>query len=219
MTNRKRPLEQKIQEYLDQQFASVGESQQLIDLKEELATNLREKIEDYRLKGLDDKQAFQEAIISLGDLSGLVEDMRKYEPNSQNQRPTFNQYLSAVGISAGVLMILSGLFIGAIVYFHREPMESSLGQGIFIVFGGVMLTFSLLTRETDHRPGMNKIRAGLYAVAVGLILFGIFSGVLAAVSTGQVYNGIAATFIFFIIGVAIFLMLILTGNSRRKGKV
>ncbi len=58
-------------------FADVGPSQQLFDLKEELSTNMKEKITDYQSRGMDEEQDFKEAVISMGDLRGLVGDMRK----------------------------------------------------------------------------------------------------------------------------------------------
>lgn len=70
------PMDKKVTAYIDNLFAGVGDSQQLFDLKEELATNLKEKIADIKSRALDDEQAFKEAVISMGDLSGLVDDMR-----------------------------------------------------------------------------------------------------------------------------------------------
>jgi FtsH-binding integral membrane protein len=52
--------------------------------------------------------------------------------------------------------------------------ESFSSPGIFVVLGGAILTYSILTRETRKRYGMNKILATLYAVAIGLILFSLF---------------------------------------------
>jgi hypothetical protein len=70
-------LDKKVNAYIENLFSGVGASQQLFDLKEELATNLKEKTYDIQSRGLDEDQAFKEAVISMGDLSGLVDDMRK----------------------------------------------------------------------------------------------------------------------------------------------
>jgi hypothetical protein len=70
MQKNKKALDEKIERYLKDLFAGVGQSQQLFDLKEELSTNLKEKIADYQSRGLADEQAFKEAVISMGDLSG-----------------------------------------------------------------------------------------------------------------------------------------------------
>lgn len=52
------PVNKRVNDYIDNLFAGVGTSQQLFDLKEELAINLREKISDIKSRGLDDEQAF-----------------------------------------------------------------------------------------------------------------------------------------------------------------
>jgi hypothetical protein len=77
MPKNKERLDIKIAAYIDNLFSDAGATQQLFDLKEELATNMKEKIGDYKSKGMDDDQAFKEAVISMGDLRGLVDDMRK----------------------------------------------------------------------------------------------------------------------------------------------
>jgi hypothetical protein len=59
-------LNKKVAAYLDNLFAGVGGSQQLFDLKEELAINIKEKTADYMSRGMDKDQAFKEAIISMG---------------------------------------------------------------------------------------------------------------------------------------------------------
>ncbi len=86
MQKNKKALDEKIERYLKDLFAGVGQSQQLFDLKEELSTNLKEKIADYQSRGLADEQAFKEAVISMGDLSGLVEDLPSWDRIRPNNR-------------------------------------------------------------------------------------------------------------------------------------
>ncbi|MGB4429399.1 MAG: permease prefix domain 1-containing protein, partial [Thermacetogeniaceae bacterium] len=88
MGNNEQTLNSKVKKYIDHLFSDVEPSQQLFDLKEELTTNLKEKIEDYISRGMDEEQAFKEAVITIGDLSGLVEEMRKYR-DSGLQQPVF----------------------------------------------------------------------------------------------------------------------------------
>ncbi|WP_229735819.1 hypothetical protein [Kroppenstedtia guangzhouensis] len=63
---------------------------------------------------------------------------------------------------------------------------------------------------------MNKIRAALYAVSAGVILFALFSGIITYFATGELYTGISASMVFSLVGVGLFLGLILTGTDRRK---
>lgn len=211
-------LEHKISAYIDALFAGVGASQQLFDLKEEITTNLKEKTLDYKNRGISEDQAFKEAIVSLGDLSGLVAEMRQIGQDKAKQAvySTMTARISLAGTIAGALIILFGFFNVAMLYFMKLDAVSISGSGIFIVAGGALLTYSLLTRETCQKYAMNKIRAGLYALSVGLLLFGMFSAAVAGFATGEVFIAIASLMMFFLVGFGVFLFLILTGPDRRK---
>ncbi|MFD1426315.1 hypothetical protein [Kroppenstedtia sanguinis] len=63
---------------------------------------------------------------------------------------------------------------------------------------------------------MNKIRAALYAVSAGAILFALFSGIITFFASGELATGISATMVISLAGVGLFLGLILTGTDRRK---
>lgn len=63
---------------------------------------------------------------------------------------------------------------------------------------------------------MNKVRAGLYALSIGLLLFSIFTSVTTRFATGEMYVAIASLMIFFLAGIGIFLFLVLTGTDPRK---
>jgi hypothetical protein len=125
---------------------------------------------------------------------------------------TMTTRISTAGIIAGVLLILFGLFTVAMLYFMRLPGESVACNGIFIVAGGALITYSLLTREMQKRYGMNKIRAALYALSIGLILFGLATAFISGYATGETYIAIASLMVFFLAGIGLFLFLILTGT-------
>jgi hypothetical protein len=218
MSNKK-TIDSKVEKYIDNLFLGVGASQQLFDLKEELATNIKEKITDYKYKGMDDEQAFKEAVITMGDLSGLIDDMRKLGQDTARQSvySTMTERISTAGLIAGVDLVLFGILTIAILYYMGLPGEAVTGVGIFIVAGGALITYSVLTRETRHKYGMNKIRAALYAVSIGTILFGIFAAATASFATGETYIAIASLMVFSLVGIGLLLFLILTGTNRRKG--
>ncbi|MDD4802200.1 MAG: permease prefix domain 1-containing protein [Syntrophomonas sp.] len=208
----------KVTAYIDNLFSGVGASQQLFDLKEELVTNLKEKIIDIKSRGLDDEQAFKEAVISMGDLGGLVDDMRRIGQDTAKQRvySSMTARISNAGIVAGVLLILFGMFTVTMLYFMKMEAEPVIGSSIFIVAGGAMLTYSILVRETRNKYGMNKIRAALYALSVGLILFSIFTAFVSRFATGEIFIAIGSLMVFSLPGIGLFLLLILTGTDRRK---
>ncbi len=211
-------IDKKVTAYIESLFSGVGASQQLFDLKEELATNLKEKTNDIKSRGLDEDQAFKEAVISMGDLSGLVNDMRKLGQDiaKQNVYSTMTSRISTAGIVAGVLLILFGILTVTMLYFMDLEAPAVTGSGIFIVAGGAIFTYSLLTRETTKKYGMNKIRAVFYALAVGLILFSIFVSVTSFFATGEMFIAIGSLMVFILAGIGLFLILVLTGTDRHK---
>ncbi len=218
MPNKKSIIDSNVKKYLDNLFADAGPSQQLFDLKEELATNMKEKIMDYQSRGMEEEQAFKEAVISMGDLRGLVDDMRKLGQDTVRQTvySTMTARISTAGIIAGTLLVLFGIFTITMMYFMKMEPVSVAGSGIFIVAGGVLITYSVLTRETRRKYAMNKVRAAFYALSAGLLLWGIFTSFITRFATGEMYIAIASTMVFTLPGIGIFLFLILTGTSRRK---
>lgn len=211
-------IDKKVTVYIENLFSEVGASQQLFDLKEELATNLKEKTADIKSLGMDDDQAFREAVISMGDLSGLVDDMRKLGQDTakQNVYSTMTSRISTAGIVAGVLLMLFGILTVSMLYFMELDPPAVTGSGIFVVAGGALFTYSLLTRETAKKYAMNKIRAALYALAIGLLLFSIFVSVTSYFATGEMFIAIGSLMVFLMVGIGLFLVLILTGTDRRK---
>lgn len=181
---------------------------------------MKEKILDFKSKGMEDEQAFKEAVISMGDLRGLVDDMRKIGQDTARQLvySSMTERISTAGIIAGVLLTLFGVFTVAMLYYMSQDAVAVTGSGIFIVAGGVLITYSVLTRETRTKYAMNKVRAGLYALSVGLLLFSIFTSVTTRFATGEMYVAIASLMIFFMAGIGLFLFLVLTGSDRRKYK-
>ncbi|KAF1084315.1 hypothetical protein SPSYN_02091 [Sporotomaculum syntrophicum] len=220
MLKNKKTIDDKVKNHIEHLFDGVGASQQLFDLKEELATNLKEKIADYRSKGMEDEQALQEAVISMGDLSGLVDDMRKLGRDKAKQAvySTKTARISLAGIIAGVLLTLFGSFTVAMLYFINLSAEEAFGPGIFIVAGGALFTYSILTMETGKKYAMNKIRAASYALAVGSLLFGIFVAAVTGLTSDEIYVSIASSMLFVMAGVGLFLFLCLTGTDRLKTK-
>ncbi|QQK75225.1 hypothetical protein HUG15_06155 [Salicibibacter cibarius] len=218
MAKNKTHLDRKIQNYIDDLFADIGGSQELFDMKEELSTNLKEKIADYKSRGLKEDEAFKEAVISMGDLNGLVDDMRKHgrEEAKKSVYSTKAARISTAGLIAGTVLVLFGFFNSLMLFFMDVPNVAVVGPLIFIVAGGALLTYSVLTRKTSKRYAMNKIRASLYALAMGIMLFSFYVAGSSGFATGEMFTAISSFMIFFIAGIGLFLGLVLTGTNRRK---
>lgn len=125
--------------------------------------------------------------------------------------------ISIGGIVVGVLLILFGILTTAMLYFMDDvPLAVSYGPSIFVVIGGTIATYSSLTRETLNKYAMSTKRAILYSLAIGIILFSLFVACSTVFSTGEIYIAIGSFMIFFLIGIALLLVLILTNPNRKK---
>ncbi|SFJ52762.1 hypothetical protein SAMN04487936_102506 [Halobacillus dabanensis] len=218
----KNKTDKKIQNYLDREFAGIGESQQLFELKEELYMNLKEKVRDFEKEGKTEDEAFKEAISSMGDLSGLKEDMRQIGDDHTKKAvyTSMASRVSTAGLIIGILVIVFGALTSAMLYFMDLPGEAVFGPSIFIVVGGAIVTYSVLTRETAAKYAMNKIRALLYALAIGLLLFSLSVALLSGMATGEVFVAISSFMVFFIIGLGLLLGLLFSkGTDRTKGRM
>ncbi|WP_173915263.1 permease prefix domain 1-containing protein [Halobacillus sp. Marseille-Q1614] len=211
-------LDKKIHTYLDREFAGIGESQQLYELKEELAINLKEKTKDYEKAGQTEEKAFKEAISTMGDLSGLKEDMRRLGEDKARKEvyTSMSSRISAAGLIVGILVIVFGALTTAMLYFMDLPGEAVTGPAFFIVIGGSLAAYSMLTRETAKYYAMTKGRALLYTLAVGLILFSLFTAVTSGIATGEMFIAISSFMVFFMIGLGLWLVLLFTTRISRK---
>jgi heme/copper-type cytochrome/quinol oxidase subunit 4 len=90
------------------------------------------------------------------------------------------------------------------------------GGGIFVVVGGALITYGLLTRETGSKYAMNKIWAAFYALAIGSILFAVYTAIMGGIATNEMYIAIASLVAFSLAGIGLFLFLFLTENNRCK---
>lgn len=213
-------MKSKIDKYLNDLFVDVYENNQLIELKEEIATNLQEKIDDFINSGDSEEKAFSKSVDSLGDLSELVDNLKevskdKIQINLERPKPLDKKHVIGYLSSATVLLI--GLMASGVIYFQFEDLVTALGA-LFtsIVISGILLAYYGLTHETVYIYGMNKRRALAYAIASGTVLFGIFAPIILYMR-GQGSIVILPTIILFVVPSTVILVFLgLTESSRNK---
>ncbi|NIK12059.1 permease prefix domain 1-containing protein [Alkalibacillus almallahensis] len=211
-------LNRDVQHYIDDLFKDVGESQQLFDLKQELITNMHARISDYQKQGMSEQEAFRETKASMGDMSGLVEDMRQHGADTSKQTvyTSMTNRMAVGALVIGAMLIVFGLLMSMSMMFMDVEPVAVPGAGIFAVIGGVFLTYGILTRETQTMYAMQRLRAALYSVAIGFMLFAIFTAITSGLATGELFVGFAAFTVFFVIGFGLWLGLLLTTQVSRQ---
>ncbi|WP_029953000.1 permease prefix domain 1-containing protein [Bacillus sp. H1a] len=214
---RNKNLDERIQEYIDKQFIDVKGTQQLFDMKEELFINLKERISEMIKEGYTEEDAFKKGVISIGDLSDLVEEMRLYGQDGTKQSIDSKEalHISTKGLIVGILLFLFGIFASLIANYLLGSQLFWVISCLFTVPGMLLIIHSLLIKETRKRYAMNKIRARYYILAIGTFLYGLCISIIIFFLPIKLV-AIILFMVAILISLAILLSLLLTGRSRLK---
>lgn len=125
----------KIRNYVDHIFEGKPKTKKILELKDELVTNLIEKYNDL-LKEKTDEEAYNIVIASIGDIDELISELNEsVDTNSEYMQRYQNKKAKYIAISV-MLYILSIL---PVIYF-----EEALGYGEF----GVMIMLTMVAIAT-----------------------------------------------------------------------
>jgi hypothetical protein len=222
--------------YIDSLFTGYEETNTMRDFKEELQSNLEDRIASLIARGMNEGAAFEKAAGELGDISALADQisLRKKQEIFQDAYMGVRKYLQpgrvAAYVIAGVLVIL-GAAIALVTYFTGEsqsaldafwePNKLQVGAlGILFAFippAAATFTFLALTQETASRYPCSKKRSAWYALAAAALCAGGILSPLTYFATDRGLMEAAATLIpFFIPALALFFFLRLTEKDTRK---
>jgi hypothetical protein len=216
--------------FVDSLFEGYERTGALLELMEELAGNLDDKIESEMRKGLSRAAAFDKAKAELGDVSALAGELslRVRRDMIAERYLGLRRYLTGPRVAGYVgsgALLLFGLITAAIVYFSQDDGAAAVARmtavfGVLLVFiagAAAGFTFLGVTQETADRYPMKKKRAALYAVAAGVSAFGLVLFPLTYFATGRGLMEAIATLIPFVLpGAGLFAFLGLTEKSRMK---
>jgi hypothetical protein len=238
-------------EFVDSLFESYEETAALADFKEELLGNLNAKIENLVKKGMDLDAAFAKASAELGDVSAFADelslkrrkevfeevymDIRKYMSAKRVAGYVIFGILAFFGITAGLITFFAARKTGLNVHIDLTAFFSSMMPFLTAAVAG--FTWLGLTQETPSMYPVSNKRGAWYAVAAGLIAFGLFTMPIVFFGSkiaGDFIDGITGASIpnignvvsivpvisliipFFLPGIGILVFLVLTEKDRLK---
>jgi len=210
----------KIKEYVDSLFSDIYETKQLKELKEEVSVNLMEKINDYTANGESKESAFEKAKEELGDMSELIESLKKVssekkEDNGMNNLGLDRKHI--LGYLTASTILLFGLMTSGILYLQNKDIErTAIALMPFFIISVALYVYFGLTQETPQDYGMSSKRAIAYSLATALILLGIFAAGFMYFSGEELFTVLATLMPFALPSGVIYIYLGLTEKSRRK---
>jgi hypothetical protein len=172
-------MNEKIEHAVDAIFSGYEDTAELRDFKKEIGVNLAERIADMTRAGVSAEEALSKALDELGDITeaaDAVSRRKRQEIIGRAYTGTFHlDRLHAIGYPVLGLVFLFGFISGAITWFATGMETAALGALMpFIVTAVCGFVFLGLTQETKTHYPVSKKRSLFYALAVLLVLSGIF---------------------------------------------
>ena len=224
-------------ELVDSLFEKYEQTAALVDFKEELLANLNAKIESFVKKGMDGESAFAKASTELGDVSALADELslKKRKEVFEEVYMDVRKYMNAKRVAAYVIsgvLALFGIIVALITFFAAKGYGDFRSAHGLTGFFGVMLPFLTaaaagftwlgLTQETASMHPLSGKRAVWYAVAAGLVAFGLLAMPLVYFALKSNRGGheiltlVSIIIPFILPGIGMLVFLSLTEKDRLK---
>ena len=179
--------------YVDRLFADYEETPEIRDFKEEIISNLNERVRELVSKGLDEEKAFDKATAELGDITAIADDVGKKKRNEaigqmymRAKTPLTKRTAAGLTVASGLLLLAIGLAL--VAFFSESGNEwGSVWGSAWLYYAAVVLLSAAcglyayfgLTQETAAHYSMKNGRALAYGV---VCLIGVLGAGLAVVS-------------------------------------
>jgi len=217
-------------EFIDSLFKGYEETPALADFKEELLANMNAKVENFIRKGMDMDAAFAKASAELGDVSSLADEMslKKRKEVFEEVYMDIKMYMPAKRVAGYVVfgvLVLWGITSALIALFSGKNTDFLSGKSLVRFFGAMMpfltaavagFTWLGVTQETASMNPVSKKRGTWYAIAAGLIFFGLLSMLITYFKMKPAKSIIGEIIPFILPGIGILTFLILTEKDRLK---
>jgi hypothetical protein len=215
-----------IKQYIDSLFSGYEETNALADFKEELESNLNDRINSLRKKGLSEREAYDKAIAELGDVSALADELslkkkqQVFSDMYMKTRSYIKPWRMALYVLCGTVLGF-GVITGITAWLFSKEVQAFLGTLLFFGEASILgFVFLGLTQETAVREAMPWKRAFWYVGASGVFLFGVVVFIMTYFADGAgLPPAIASLIPFALPGLAIGVFLVLTEKDRSKSWV
>ena len=176
--------------YIDRLFADYEDTAEIRDFKEEIATNLMERIKELVSNGLSEDAAFDKAAAELGDITAIADEAGKKKRNEAIGQMYMGAKTPLTKKTAAGLTVASALLLFSVGFALISAFGRSGGASHYYVSAGLLsaafglYTYFGLTQETTAHYAMRSGRALAYGI---VCLIGFLGAGLAVVSFA--FNG------------------------------
>lgn len=143
-------MKEQLREYLDSLFADAPQTMRMIELKEEIHQNLIDKYDDLRSEGKSEEEAYNIAVVSIGDVRALISaqadgPMGTMEERAKHKRRSAILIACAVGIY--ILSVIPPILVGDEWGVSAMFIFWAIATGL-LIFNGVTRPRYIKTDDT-----------------------------------------------------------------------
>ena len=200
---------ERLRTYMDDLFSEAPNTRKTAELKEEMLLNLYDKYQDLLAEGKTEETAFNLAVASVGDISGLLSDLESEGSGRPNSEIEKSRRRSALLVSIAVMLYILSVIpcilfedtlIGIVLMFIMIAVATGL-----IIYNGMTKEKYIRADDTvveefrewkaanaSRRRSMNAINSAIWSLTVAVYLVVSF-----LTSAWQI------TWIIFLIGTAV----------------
>ena len=144
-------MEEKLRQYVENLFADAPKTRKMIELRQEIFMNLKEKYYDLVESGATEMEAYEVVKSSIGDVDELISSAMEQHPSSDGRSETERKRSARLVAVAVALYIFSPVSI-IILGTSGFPII-----GLTIMFALVAVATGLLVYNSSLRPKYEKM--------------------------------------------------------------
>ncbi|WP_366248725.1 permease prefix domain 1-containing protein [Terribacillus aidingensis] len=134
---------QKINMYVEEQFADLPETEQVVNLKEEIKDSMEEKAADFILEGKSEEDAVNKAIVDFGNLAEIKREFQlQHAPQKTPDKKKKKEDMSTLNLGFSICGSLLIIALLVFVNLYYTPYEVWFVYPTFaILWWPVSMTF------------------------------------------------------------------------------
>jgi protein-S-isoprenylcysteine O-methyltransferase Ste14 len=139
-------MNERIKAHVDSVFAGAPSTKKIMDLKEEMLSNMNSKYDDLVADGFSSDDAYRTVVSGMGDISELIRQIQN-ESAFNSQYPAKSRTKSAVLTSIAVMLfVLCPVIIILFAALLNEPILGVILMLTLISIGVGLLVFNSMTK-------------------------------------------------------------------------
>lgn len=135
----------KLRNHIDMLFADAPPTKKTVEVKEEILQNLYDKYNDLVGQGKSEEAAYNIVVAGIGDISGLIGELKRGESNDQQDQLLYQQHNRKKALFTSIAIALYIVCVLPVIIFQSE--FGIVLMFILVAAATAMLVFVNMTKS------------------------------------------------------------------------